>query len=274
MKSTPVRRIFFLSPLALIRVLLDIFLIGSWIWLASESLPQPLPALGAALFGAVSAGYWTMHGAAKRDEALQKAGPAGEEEIGRLTRFTSRPAREPVAANKEWFNDPELARRMQAEAERCEGLAIPMSVIFVRTAASSLTDLADGPAPTTLPDVLARLLDGSRQKHVCSTNGGEAVIAFSGGDRAAAEDLLKRLCRQLDFGECEAGIVIHPDDGIDPAALASVARLRLHQIRGSGSSSPITGTVARPTDSPEANPRGETPSRCRNPTAQVQRQAN
>jgi hypothetical protein len=227
--------------MALIRGLLDLILIGSWIWLASGSLPQPLPALGAALFGAASAGYWAMNTVVRPSRAQeaevptqQEEMPARQEEVGRLTKFASRPNDDhPPAPREEWFNDPELGRRMRAEAERCEKLAIPMSVIFVRTRPSSLADWSNGSPPTNLADALPRLLDGSREKYLTGAKGREAVIALVGGDRLAAEELLRRLLRELDSLECEAGIVVHPDEGVDPPALASIARLRLQPLKES-----------------------------------------
>jgi hypothetical protein len=243
--------------MALLRAVLDLSLIGGWVWLASDSLPQPVPALGAALFGAASAGYWAMNNSTSVRE-VEDEKPSRAEEAGRLNRFAGQMVKESASANGQWFEQPGLGNRMSAEAERCENLAIPLSVVFIRTRPASLANWAEGSVPRTLSDVLAQVLDGSRQKYMCGPNGREAVIAFAGGDRSAAEELTKKVFREIDSRDCEAGIVMHPEEGIEPTALAAVARLRLRPVQdssGESTTSAEPGSIT-PDGAPSFTPGG------------------
>lgn len=216
------RRLPSVPPVLLTRAVLDLTLVASWVGLAGEVLPDPVPALGAALFGGVSAWFWATFRSTAARQSVARPAPNEVNRIEAFTRRQTASSRDESAPTSQ-----EIELWLEDEARRCTTRGLSLAIVFLRVETDSLVEWAGRSPPKSLRDILSKAGEQSEIEWLIAMTGtNEAIIGLIGGGRAEAEDALQRVHAHLGGRKCEAGIVVHPSEGIEPSALAALARLR------------------------------------------------
>ena len=204
-------------------VVLNLALMGSWLWFASDQLPIPLAALLALCAGGGQLALRRLAENGARPEAHASGGRFAAllslSSAGRLHALND----ESTGLYNRWY----LERRLEEEAERCQRFDHPMAVVVVRAGLVDLPDMSNDDWQAKSADAAQRCQRIVRRVDLSAFLAPlEFAICLVHCDRAGAEAALARIKEELADYECEGGAAVFPDDECEPRALIEFARLR------------------------------------------------
>lgn len=204
--------------------LLNILVLGSWAWFASDDLSLPAIATITLLAVALEAMLWrrlagsrrTALAEGNRDRVSSLLGRAGE---GRRQSIRD----DSTGLYTRWY----LETRLEQEAERCRRYDQTMAVVVLRVGFVDLAEISTDGWQSPSAVAAQKCLQVVRTIDLSASLGPlEFAICLIHCDRAGAEHALQRLVSQLSDYKCDAGIAVYPTDGCEPDALIEVARMR------------------------------------------------
>ena len=224
------QRLFDLPPLLVGRACLDITLICSWIWLASEHLPTPVPALGAAGFGAIGAWFWSSLLGAAAESGQWQVARQKREQRERLSSVATRAGRKKGSlAGGVFLDRSEMEHRLAEEVRQAES-GTSLSVVFLRSKSGMLADWASESLQNSIHDRFMHVLSGFPPGYLAAIlSSCECIVGLPNRDRAGVEEEVRRL-DGLAGQDWEVGIAVYPEDNVEPAGLIELARLRTRPL--------------------------------------------
>ncbi len=121
-----------------------------------------------------------------------------------------------------------LEYRLDEEAARCRRYNHSMSVVVLRTGILDLASFSTDEWQVRSTEAARRAASIVRNVDLSAAlTPFEFAICLVHCDRAGAQRAVERLTMELSDYNCEAGISIYPDDGLDPSAMIEVARTRM-----------------------------------------------
>ncbi len=212
------------TPLRVTLAAVNLVLLGSWVWLALNSLAAPA-AIGVALAILVVQTLLWFRLTMSHDAGSQP-GRSTERITALINRNESRRhsiREESTGLYYRWY----LEMRLEQEAQRCDRYKHSMAVVVLRAGAVHLSELSSDLWQSQTAITAERCAKVVRNVDLSAFLAPmEYALCLIQCDRAGAEHALIRLRGELAEYSVDAGVAVYPDDGCEPLALIEMARVR------------------------------------------------